>query len=65
MELMQKAGMDLAEGFSPTNDQMIIISRYHVSKTPIMYLQITLPMICLFCMLIVMIVVGSAAIKCI
>lgn len=57
MELMQKAGMDLAEGFSPTNDQMIIISDI-MSQNPIMYLQITLPMICLFCMLIVMIVVG-------
>ena len=29
-----------------------------MSQNPIMYLQITLPMICLFCMLIVMIVVG-------
>lgn len=57
LALMEEAGMDAANGFAPTNAQMIVISQ-RLAQAPDMYLRICLPMLCLLLMLVVMIVVG-------
>lgn len=57
LELMEQAGMDLAQGFAPTNEQMLVITQL-IGEDPSMYLKICLPMLCLLLMLAVMIFVG-------
>lgn len=57
LDVMNKAGMDITQGFSPTSDQMIAITNI-LANEPGTYFQIALPLICLVCMLIVMIIVG-------
>lgn len=55
--LMEQAGMDVTQGFSPTSEQMIVITQ-RMTEEPGLYLQISLPMLCLLLMLAVMIFVG-------
>ena len=55
--LMEQVGMDVTQGFSPTNEQMLAMTTL-LAGDPMKYLQISLPLICLLCMLVVMIVVG-------
>ncbi len=55
--LMEQAGMDLTKGFSPTSEQMIIISQL-MTEDPSLYLKICLPMLCLLLLLALMIFVG-------
>lgn len=57
LNLMQQANMDVTQGFSPTNEQMLVITEL-MSQDPMLYFQIALPMLCLLMMLAVMIVVG-------
>lgn len=49
--------MDLTKGFSPTSEQMIIITNL-LTENPDLYLRISLPMLCLLLILAVMIFVG-------
>lgn len=56
-ELAAQVGMDLTKGFSPTNEQMLAITQI-ISGDPVMYLEISLPLLCLLAMLAVMIVTG-------
>ncbi len=56
-ELSAQVGMDLSLGFSPTNEQMLALTQI-VSGDPMMYLQISSPLLCLLGMLAVMIVIG-------
>lgn len=56
-ELAGQVGMDITQGFSPTNEQMLAISQL-VANDLTMYLKISLPLLCLLAMLVVMIVVG-------
>lgn len=55
--LMAQVGMDASQGFNPTNEQMLAITQL-LAQDPMLYLQISLPLLCLAAMLIVMIVVG-------
>ena len=57
LQLMEQAGMDLTRGFSPTSEQMIIITNL-LTESPELYLRISLPMLCLLLILAVMIFVG-------
>ncbi|MGI6256147.1 MAG: RING finger protein [Acutalibacter sp.] len=57
MDLMVQAGIDPAQTTYPTNDQIMAMSRV-LMETPIYYLYLLLPMLCLAGMLAVMIVVG-------
>ncbi len=56
-ELAGQVGMDITQGFSPTNEQMLAISQL-VANDLTMYVKISLPLLCLLAMLAVMIVVG-------
>lgn len=55
--LMEQVGMDITQGFSPTNEQMLAITQLMMND-PMLYLRISLPLLCLLLMLVVMIVVG-------
>ncbi len=57
LELMEQAGMDIAQGFAPTNEQMLVITQL-ISEEPGIYLKICMPMLCLLVLLAVMIFVG-------
>jgi len=56
-DLAGQVGMDITQGFTPTNEQMLAISQL-VANDPILYLKISLPLLCLAAMLVVMIVIG-------
>ncbi len=55
--LMEQVGMDASQGFNPTNEQMLAMTQL-LAQDPMLYLQISLPLLCLAAMLAVMIVVG-------
>ncbi len=57
LSLMEQAGMDVTRGFSPTHEQMIVISQL-MTEDPRLYLHVCLPMLCLLLMLAVMLFVG-------
>ena len=57
MELMNRAGIDLSLGVSPTNEQLMVLSHL-LAENPGQEILIFLPILCLVAMLIIMIVVG-------
>lgn len=61
LDLMTQVGMDTAGGltasFAPNNDQMLAITEL-LMKDPVLYLKLSLPLICLTAMLVVMIIIG-------
>lgn len=57
LDLMETVNMDISQGFSPTSEQMLALTAI-LSENPLLYFQISLPLICLTLILIIMIVVG-------
>ncbi len=57
ISLMEQAGMDISQGFSPSSEQMLVISQL-MGEDPVIYLKVCLPLICLVLMLAVMIFLG-------
>lgn len=57
MTIMQQVGMDITQGFAPTNEQMLAITEL-MAQNPMLYLKISLPLLLLLLMLVVMIFVG-------
>ena len=62
LDLMGQVGMDISQGFSPTNEQLLAISQM-MANDPILYLKISLPLLCLAGIFVIMVVVGVRANK--